>query len=352
MFVLSLITITAPMAQSSVNCACPAKDPLANPSCGPEPAKMFNDDRSLKCVLNDVVNQATLGTYQKIIDAQNQSTLTSKSFSDIGNYISCYRRNDEQFCHFKSTLSSHIMLAAKSSGLSPAVQACEFLQESQFRADPPHGTEHPSLGYVQFEPDTIKVMNRIVAQPHPEKWKKELSDIEQKMNDPKMNYSAADVNYLDSKRLTLKAQIEARRAWDNYWAGSANTPKSITENSVKCPQIAFAIAGAKQLYDLNLMRSFTNNTDANGEMKIADMNAVDSGIFLAGAYNAGIGGFNKHCKNTSDLKSCMAQFKNHKNGTESETHKHMRSIQTCALKNDWSPMNNDKPKNCAESKCM
>ena len=124
----------------------------------------------------------------------------------------------------------------------------------------------------------------------------------------------------------------ARAAWDRYWEGTANPPKSVTYRQSSCPNVAFAMSMVKQLLDLNLIRDDLRMDD-NGDLTIAGLDATDSAIMLAGAYNSGTGSFADHCGGAKTLAACIASY-----SSKHETHKHMVSLERCAKRDSVEPM--------------
>ena len=189
-------------AAITTSCDCSAKDPIAKSKCGPEPKKLNS---------NIFLPPLTCGipTIAKVMQESVRSCMNSdvpkntKTNDELLDYISCYRPNDETFCHFKTTLAPHIALAAESAGLPFAVQACLFYRESGYEPDvrstiPREGQDSlHAKGYIQFlegytittvdkntkvekttkVTSTVSDMNTII-QGSISDWKQEISDFE------------------------------------------------------------------------------------------------------------------------------------------------------------------------------
>jgi hypothetical protein len=167
-----------------------------------------------------------------------------------------------------------------------------------------------------------------------------------------------------------EARLRAKEVWDAYWEGSTPIPSSVTRDTVTCPRIAFAVAAMKQVLDLHCM--FTEDeigkTDQGhyyvktlkvdpglDERAAMQKRELDTGIYLSGAYNAGIGAFPAKCAPEAGLARCLS-FRENK--LPEETIRHMNAIKNCAESDSTKPLrwkdDHTKPAenaNCEAMKC-
>ena len=351
-----------PIASIATNCDCPTSDPMAKKSCGPEPYKLknniFDSQNSTDCNTNAKSFTKTDHTAKQTIEALSTPPDT-KSTREILDYLSCYRINNKTFCHYKTTLASHISLAAESAGLPMAVQSCLFMRETGFQ--PNIVSLVGATGYVQFMPGIVHTLKNIISGSI-SSWKKNIEDakieldninknIKEDKNIIKITYYKKEKAYEEALILTWNAKIKAKETWDNYWEGTKNPPSQISSTNLKCPQIAFALAAMKQTYDLGLLENLSVNEilKPNNQHKISinGMDVRDSAILLAGGYNGGIGSIGRRCSTSKTIDDCLKNFpENH------ETRKYMSSIRSCAKKNSTEPMSGDTKLNCESSKCQ
>jgi len=344
------------------SCDCLPNDPMAKKTCGPEPVKLKKDvfaaDVCVNCETqktNEAVNASVMGEESSELLLTPSNVKTPK---EVLNYISCYRSSDKRFCHYKTTLAPHIALAAESAGLPMAVQSCLFLREAGF--NPEAKSAVGALGYVQFMPNTINSLKSIVSG-NVLSWQKSIEEteakilaVDEKLKTEKIKSQITllkkNKNYYQAIIMVWKAKISAKNAWHQYWEGTPNPPAKVSNENLKCPQIAFALAAVKQKYDLGLIQDFKSEVIAKNNntfgLSINGLNERDSAILLAGGYNAGIGGIASKCGSVKTLDECLKNFP-----TGHETRNYMSSIRSCSAKNSTDPMTGNLKKDCEVSKC-
>lgn len=180
-------------------------------------------------------------------------------------------------------------------------------------------------------------------------------------NRSKMTSYKKKINYYETLINTWSSKIAAKRVWDRYWEGTSKMPTKFSNESLKCPQVAFALAAVKQTYDLGLINSLSTSWNPETIAKdggkfaitINGMDERDSAIMLGGAYNAGIGGLAGRCGAAATLDECAKKFPKGK-----ETWVYMHSVRNCAEKNGTESMRyNSKTgkwigkKDCEATKC-
>lgn len=166
------------------------------------------------------------------------------------------------------------------------------------------------------------------------------------------------------------AKVKAAEVWASYWEGSKPIPQTIDLKSVKCPRIAFAVSAVKQVYDLFGLfdQEDIKQTEKGGyyistlklEPELAEPAAslqreLETGVYLAGAYNVGAYGFEDRCDPEKGLAHCL-NFR--KRVLPLETTRHMNAVNNCAKSGSTKPMRWDfqkkaEPdnKDCEASKC-
>jgi hypothetical protein len=364
-----LLSFLVAAGASASPCYCPPKDPMAQPKCGPAPAKLDETLYQAKLCLPFMAPEPF--GYSSNIFKPMAELLPGKNPQDVLDYMSCYRGSDrssyrcsakdakacgadQRFCHFRQTMAPLIQLSAQSGKLPFSVQACHYKRESDYI--PTAGSNKGALGYIQFMPKTEAIVNEVIHGSY-DQWNKQIAAAEKIITERKkvlaktkdkrerakiqavINNAKADLNF-------AKGPMEARKAWDRFWEGTKNPPKSVTRNSATCPNLAIAMGMVKQLYDLYQIKKISIH-EANDSMTIAKMDEVDSNIFLDGAYNVGVGTFGTRCGASKTLQQCMNRF-----GPEHETRRHMESLRNCAYKNSTEPMVGDSKRNCEASKCV
>jgi antitoxin component HigA of HigAB toxin-antitoxin module len=157
-------------------------------------------------------------------------------------------------------------------------------------------------------------------------------------------------NYYETRAMSRRAKISAKKVWEKYWEGTDSIPTKITNLSLGCPQVAFALAAVKQRYDLGLVKAFeVQDTSKSNDVKgfsINGMDERDSAIMLAGVYNGGIAGFPSRCGTVKTLDECINKYP-----ADHETRKYIISIRSCSKKDSTEPMTGSKKKDCEASKC-
>ncbi len=376
-----LIEPTVSYAKLTTSCACPDDDSMENSSSIPDPKKLReNIFTTSSCNTNSIKGAgAAMGAIRRVLEKD------LKTPDEILNYMSCYRENDEVFCHFKNTLAKYISLSADSAGLPFAVQACLFFQESKFHPDAksniPRVTEvdvkkknkkgklvtvkekkttyEHAYGYIQFMPETIDDIKPIISGSIAS-WRNEIKEFKEELKKEKAKLPSKDpqvkanINYYEARINVREAKIEAKKVWDSYWDGSVKTPTDISLDDVKKPKIAFALSATKQTYDLALMDHVEYVHNKGKPISINKMKAGESAVFLAGAYNAGVAGLAGKCGSVKSLKACLDKYE-----TGSETWIHMSAINRCSKKSpgsenmvwDRKDKKFEEQKNCKNYEC-
>jgi hypothetical protein len=342
------------------NCACPNTDSLSKPKCGPiaEKLKTSADKVDPLCAptLSHSWSQSVL-----FIKSAKKAYSEVKSPDEVLNYMNCYRpEKDERFCHYKKTLAPIIELAAESSRLPFAVQACLFRQESDF-SPTARNKKSGALGYIQFMDGTEDDVNPIIqgtqakftaqiqsAEAGIKKYKKLVAQAKTTKTRLSMK---RQLNTAIALRAIAKGHLEARKVWERYWEGTKNIPKSVKFEDSKCQNLAIIMSSVKQVYDLYLMqwKGIDLEEGGDGGREVNGMSATDSAIFLAGGYNLGIYSFSKKCSETRSIQACEKKFpEGH------ETRKHMAAIDRCARKDSWKPLSgrDSDQKDCTKSRCL
>jgi len=332
-------------------------DSMNRPQCGPYPAKVgFN------AYLSKMANACAMPimppvTLFKISQPILHRWSPHKTEADVLNYMSCYREpgkvGDERFCHFKKTLSPLISLSSESAHLPYAVQACLIKRESSFK--PTAGSSAGAFGYIQFMPGTEKTVNEVISG-DVKKWQAQLdranaeiaeqTALLKKTTDARARAKIrVRLNEWTVSRGFAKSSLEARKAWDRFWEGTRNAPKKVSRQSESCPNLAFAMGMVKEIYDLYQIKNFEVYRNLDGSPTIGSMGEFDSAIFLAGAYNSGVGAFGRVCGGTKTLQDCIRRF------GKSETANHMISIRNCAANGSNRPMSGSTQLDCEKMKC-
>lgn len=289
-------------------CECPKNDTLAkNTDCGVRPARIKDTEpyspkscRASKSNLKEV-RAALSRAHQKTAESLS-SPVTPKANWELLDYLSCYRPDTDRFCHYKNTLSKYIAFASKISHLSFAVQSCLFLKENSFSTK---SSSEGATGYVQVVPNTLSDMNRILEN--------SAKSYEKSLKDKKLHLGTLkrpeDIKAMKAEIVKTRAFLHTRKVWDEYWKETEGSPKSITPLMPKCYRTAFLIAAMKQTYDLYLLSDDVKDfqKDSADRARINGMSPVETGIFLAGAYNQGVAGFAHKCKGRK-LKSCIESY--------------------------------------------
>lgn len=413
---LASLLVSDSFAKLTNDCSCPNGDQVeldANFSKVPEPKKLRgNIFSSADC------EQSGIGKAMNVFKSTVNAIKTPeglKNPDEMLDYFSCYRASDEQFCHFRKTLSSYIALASESSGLPFAVQACLYYQESKFNpnaeSDIPTGEmittvvkdkkgkkvkvtkekiEHAN-GYIQFMPETITEIEPVINGSMQD-WQDKIANAEDNIKKEDTVKSSTksetvkkrceeNIRYYETMIITWEAKIEARKVWDTYWEGTSEKPPTqISKVDLKNPRDAFALAVTKQTYDLALMNHISYRyykIDKNGkfnkkaktnldDMKDqflqinGKMKAGESAILLAGAYNAGRAGLANKCGTATALSQCLDTYlKASKKGNfAKETWIHMSAIDRCSKKGSTESTIYDrdqgafeKKKDCKGSEC-
>ena len=358
-------------AKITTSCDCPPADPMLKKSGISEPKKLRDQVFYGKACATSAhgIGSSIQGLKSSLEDIKTPPNL--KTPDEILDYMSCYRESDEEFCHFKNALAPHIALAAESSGLPFSVQACLYFQESKFDPNakstipPPkkkksakdkkvavskHGKKEKkaaarhAYGYVQFMPETIGQIEPIINGSI-QVWESNIRDakasileeenkLKKHLSPEQHDLSEKNINYHNAKINVWEAKVAARKVWDSYWDGTEKTPKDIKLADVKNPKIAFAISATKQTYDLGLMDHIEFKRAKNKSLRINQMDASDSAVFLAGAYNAGIGGLASRCGTVASLDECLKIYElaGETNAFAKETWIHMSAIRRCSKK--------------------
>jgi hypothetical protein len=347
---LSLCGAHGVSAASEQPCECPKIDTLAKKTeCGVRPAGIKNVEpysekscRPPKSVLNEIragVSKANQKSAENL-----SSPVKPKPNWELLDYMSCYRPDTDRFCHYKNTLSKYIEYSAKVSNLSFAVQSCLFLKENSFSTK---SSSEGAAGYVQVLPNTIHDMNRILENTV-KKYEKILKEKRLNLGTLKR---AEDIKHAKAEIVKFRAQLQARKVWDRYWAKTEGAPKSITLMMSKCYRTAFLIAAMKQTYDLYLLSDDVKDfqKDSADRARINGMNAVETGVFLAGAYNQGVGGFANRCRGKK-LKACIESYPK-----DFQTRQQLHGVRNCVQSGSQAQTNQvyaaNARRNCEIKRC-
>ena len=360
LILLTMVFLSSPNALAN-SCDCPSKDVLANPKCGPVPAALAEILQKLPtkaptCTTCNVNNFAAPNALPWTVTKNAPSGDLEKAFPDalskdrdaLNTYFNCEREDShkqkERFCHFKETLSPLIERASKSANQPCAVQACLFKRESDF--SPTARSPVGAHGYIQFMNETVGDLNELL--------KSSASELKERLDAAETQIAALESSGGSEKTIHLKRAIQiqryahyrARLVWDQYWIGTASPPRRLSGSSANCANVAFAAAAMKQTFDLFLMVPVKPGQLENDQLpKIGRMDARESGVFLAGAYNMGRNGFARRCGSAKTLASCINRIQN------KETHKHLVGINACSQKDNWKSLDYNKPMKCEDSKC-
>jgi hypothetical protein len=305
---LSLFSTDGISTASEQPCECPKIDTLAKKTeCGVRPAGIKSAEpysekscRPPKSALLEI--RAGVSKAQQKAAENLGSSVTPKQNWELLDYMSCYRPDTDRFCHYKNTLSKYIEYSSKVSNLSFAVQSCLFLKENSFSTK---SSAEGAAGYVQVLPNTIHDLNRIL-ETSVKTYEKILKEKKLRLGTLKR---PEEIKQAKAEIVKVRAQLQARKVWDRYWAKTEGAPKSVTLMMSKCYRTAFLIAAMKQTYDLYLLSDDVKEfqKDSADRAHINGMSAVETGIFLAGAYNQGVGGFARKCRGKK-LKACIESY--------------------------------------------
>ena len=332
-------------------------DSMNRPQCGPYPTKVGRNaylSSMLKACAAPVVAPIALFSASRPLLHRCSPT---KDSAEVLNYMSCYREpgktGDERFCHFKKTLAPLISLSSESAHLPYAVQACLIKRESSFKSTA--RSSAGAFGYIQFMPGTEKVVNSVISgdlkkwQAQIDRANVEIAEQKALLKKTKDSRERAKIrvrlNEWTVSRGFAKSSLEARKAWDRFWEGTQNAPKKVSRQSESCPNLAFAMGMVKEIYDLYQIKNFEIYKKLDGSPTIGAMSEFDSAIFLAGAYNSGVGAFGRVCGGTRTLQDCIHRF------GKSETANHMNSIRNCAANGSDRPMSGSNQLDCEKAKC-
>ncbi|NDG86266.1 MAG: hypothetical protein EBX52_14655, partial [Proteobacteria bacterium] len=89
----------------------------------------------------------------------------------------------------------------------------------------------------------------------------------------------------------------------------------------------------------------------DGTLRVNGMSAMDTALFLTGAYNYGAPGFARQCGTKKTIKACIESFPK-----DSEPRQQMQGIRNCAQRHSFAPTqdpyNSKKRKSdCEQKKC-
>ena len=331
--------------QRPLNCECKGKDVRSRESCHAPPKGLVQERSAVVCPgpvpadnrpVEETADFATLLGYSG-----------AKSKKDVLDYMSCYRSNDDQYCHFKNTLSPIIDYASKTSGIPYSVHACMVKQESGFQGQAKSSAN--AHGYVQFTQPALTTLNRVI---HPARHLDEMRNAYEKskqklvaMGSGVLKERTPEAARLERQVRTQYAELKTREAWEKYWEGSKK-PGQVTMASAGCQNIAFAMSSSLLVYEYYLLQDPSTDLEATSLRSFRSMNQTDTAILLTGAYNAGHGSVASHCDDSKTLQECIDAYP-----SGHETKKHMDSIRECAYAGHWSAMNYGKSRDCEDLKC-
>jgi hypothetical protein len=180
----------------------------------------------------------------------------------------------------------------------------------------------------------------------------ELLALDQSLSEKDIIRIQKELNHAKAWSLTFFAKKTACETWERYWTGTDAklVPKKLSIASTQCPQVAFAMSSVKQILDLHLMQGIDLTSKSQSEISINGMNATDSAIYLAGAYNVGYVPFAQRCAQLNTLEACI-QAHDFGPKNSNETFRHMKSIQSCSKKDSFEPMSGGEQKNCEGYRC-
>jgi hypothetical protein len=331
-------------------CECPRNDTLAkNTDCGVKPARIR--DVEPYTPENCRAPKSSLAEIRAGVSRANQKSAESlasavrpKANWELLDYLSCYRPDTDRFCHYKSTLSKYIAYASKVSHLSFPVQSCLFLKENSFSTQ---SSSEGALGYVQVVPNTLADLNRILEN-SAKTYEKILKDKRLHLGTLKR---PEDIKTLKAEIVKTRAFLHARKVWDEYWKGTEGSPRRITPSMPKCYRTAFLIAAMKQTYDLYLLSDDVKDfgKDSANRARINGMSPVETGIFLAGAYNQGVAGFAHKCKGKK-LRTCIESYPR-----DFQTRQQLHGVRNCVQAGSQAPTNQvyvaQARRNCDKRRC-
>ena len=290
-------------------------------------------------------------------DKKNEEAkLNLKSREEIEQYLSCDGGElpgpeKDAYCHFRTTLSPLIELAATSAHLPYAVQACLFKKESQFSAHAESKSAH-AKGYIQFMDGTVKDM-QVELKTQASDWLKIMQEEKSSMAKFKAAGKQADYNETRAMYVAHYAHYRARLVWDQYWEGTANPPRTIDAKGVACQNTAFIAAAVKQTLDYFLFAKPDPDSIQDDEMpNLGSLDARESAVYLAGAYNLGKQKFGQICRNFLDVQKCIRKM------PVLETRNHLIAVEACSRKDDWRSTDaSTRPPNrelvgCEDKKCV
>jgi hypothetical protein len=337
-------------AATELPCECPKNDTLAKSTdCGVRPAGIKNIEpyspkscRPPKSSLGEI--RAHLSKANQKSAESLSSKLTPKANWELLDYLSCYRPDNDRFCHYKNTLSKYIEYASKVSHLSFAVQSCLFLKENSFSTKT---SSEGATGYAQLVPNTLHDMNRIL-ETSTKSYETLLKDKKLRLGTLKRS---EEIKSLKAEIIKVRARLQARKVWDRYWAGTEGAPKSITTLMTKCYRTAFLVAAMKQTYDLYLLSDDVKDfeKDSASRARINGMTPAETGIFLAGAYNQGVAGFARKCAGKK-LKACIESYPK-----DFQTRQQLHGIRNCVQSGSQAQTNQvytpKARRNCEAKRC-
>jgi hypothetical protein len=386
LFSLLLLLLSTPTVFAG-NCDC-TDDPLANGGCGLKPRGMtnttpFGESECSYDIFTEDFFRGMFTPLQKTNKESLNADFISKPKKDLINYLSCYRETDQQFCHFKKSLSPYVAYACEITNLPLSVESCLLMKESSF--DPKAMSGAGAIGYAQLMPDTMKDLEKCFAYTQTE-WSDEIKRVTEEkaaIKDGKLspNEKNAALKMKDTTLFIYRARRKVRELWDKYWIGTDGNPcaygkKPVSKGSkgclkqemASCYRYAPLLSMLKQTLDATMVAvSFldedydgnsSNDKDSikevkrvDGELRVNGMSDMDSALFLTGAYNYGAPGFAKKCGSVTSMKSCIEAFPE-----SHETRQHLQGIRNCAQKGSTLPTQdpyNSKgiKKDCDKKRC-
>lgn len=173
----------------------------------------------------------------------------------------------------------------------------------------------------------------------------------------KRNVIRAEIAGLKEDLRAAVAQRKVKEVWADYWEGSKPVPTQVDLKSVQCPRIAFAVAAVKKIHDLHALFDEEDiERTPQGRYKVKGLSELETGLYLAGAYNAGYGGFEDKC-DPDRIGRCL-DIRHRPPRLKEETSKHMVAVDHCARTGstkpgrwDWRKFKAPEDKNCEAFKC-
>ena len=382
------VTLTLAHSPPALAGACDCvSDPLAKGGCGLKPVGMTDADpfSEVACGIDawgfNSVEELIAPLYKSKAEDLD-SPFIHKKKKELINYLSCYRDNDQQFCHFKKSLAPYVAYACEVSGLPLSIESCLLMKESSFK--PTARSSEGAMGYAQLMEDALKDLEKCFEH-DVAGWDQEITKKRQELADlknGKPTLSPAEkskaLKAKETSLLLYRSRKKARSMWDTYWKGTPGNPCSAGKQQIKkggclkkemttCYRYAPLLSVMKQTLDASSLaiafldedydQDRENDGDSIMEIKasgsgydVNGMSEMDTALFLTGSYNYGAPGFARLCGDKSSIQSCIESM-----SKKSETRKHLQGIRNCAQRDSLAPVqdpyNAKRKTDCEKKKC-